>query len=132
MKSRIVGLTMLIVVGYVSNSYSFVQLNCTNHGCMTVNVMAHVYQTGKTGCTVFSQATGRKLRNLQGIQGGDPIEDGGTQTTFWSTFDCASCSPPNGNFNVIAIEGFMPTLPVWFTGTFGKFSCPGMPMPPNP
>ena len=43
MKSRIVGLTMLIVVGYVSNSYSFVQLNCTNHGCMTVNVMAHVY-----------------------------------------------------------------------------------------
>jgi hypothetical protein len=133
MKSRILGLTMLLVVGYVSNSYSFVQLNCTNYGCLTVNVMAHVYQTGFTGCTVFSQQTGRKLRNLQGVQGGDPIENGGTQNTLYTTTSCASCTPPTGNQNVIAIQSWgMPNPANWSVGSFGIFSCPGMPMPPNP
>ena len=83
--------------------------NCTNYGCMYVESMSQVLTSGGggQGCVWFPHGpTGRKLRNSQGFQGGDPVAIGGTQTIRYSYNACNTCVPPAGNG--IATEGLWP------------------------
>ncbi len=67
-------------------------------------------------------ANGRKLRNIQGAQGGDPVDTGMTYTVRYSnTIACPNCLPPAGN--TIALEGDSNVGFLNNTKSFGIYDC---------
>jgi hypothetical protein len=84
--------------------------------------MSQVLVNGSQGCITFTEITGRKVRNRDGIQGEDPSSLGGIQPITYGYDTCAICTPPP--LNGIAIKGT--GLVTTFTpGTFGRYECTG-------
>ena len=127
MKVKVFGLIVLFVVSLVPVVQARQLPPCTNYGCMQLKYMSQVLtgwpNPGGQGCVIFSNDTGRKVRNVRGFQGEDPSTLPGIQNIKYTWYvDCSSCFPPSGNG--IAIEGSDPLTLDLADGTFGNYICP--------
>lgn len=94
---------------------------CTNLGCIVLSFMApYDSGSGTRYCMEFAVPTGRKVRNSQGIQGGNPVSTGGTQTVKVFAFDCSECAV--GPLERTAVAG-TPVVGVFTNQSFGRYNC---------
>ncbi|MEZ6133562.1 MAG: hypothetical protein R3C53_01500 [Pirellulaceae bacterium] len=125
MKTKLLGLTVLLLVAMSTFTAATPQAACTNVGCIEVDIMANVIGQGPaTGCTVFDVTTGRTLRNTQGVQGGTPKKKNlPKQTATVYDDSCAECAAPAGSTQAIESTGTPPMMSNSTTVDYFQWEC---------
>jgi hypothetical protein len=95
--------------------------NCTSYGCMEIQWMSkYDIPTHTRGCWQFEFATGRRVRNSVGANGGLVKNAAGTQTVNIYANDCSTCTVPPGTQTAILGS---PAVNPHLTTTFDRFTC---------